>query len=354
MILIPLALLLASAASASTDTLAGFDTPAFWTKAYAIPHSYCQHRLVAEAPEINTRIASAIACPPDKKESRTGDVYAICRISEAKIEESILAVKRATKTVFEKKDCVAVPDYPELSYKARHLEEEYSALKLSSETTPGLMGLYDAQMKALEIIQEKHERAKTATLEVFVSTGGRCTGSDCDGFLASRWESSQDWQAEMRLTHDGFKPWSRSKYPSCLQVQAVRVFLDFKDGTDEAAEVKRTLTKLGEPYSEAGCSRTGSPVFMVFSHKSLKKVIRATLDLPSITHWGRSKSREANTRTDDQRGEILDRELKALNLTAAPHLKALAIAERERVKESGEAIRKLNSGVLVVASFEGK
>lgn len=354
MILIPLALLLASSTSASTDTLAGFDTPAFWTKAYAIPHSYCQHRLVAEAPTISTRITSAAACPPDKKESRTGEFYAICRISEAKIAGSILAIKRATNTLFEKKDCVAVPDYPELSYKALHLEEEFAALKLSSATTPGLMGLYDAQMKALDIIQAKHERAKTATLEVFVSTGGRCTGSDCAGFLASRWESSQDWQAEMRLTHDGFKPWSRSKYPACLQVQAIRVFLDVKEGTDEAAEIKRAVMKLGEPYSEPGCSRTGAPIFMVFSKKTLKKLIRTTLDLPSVKTWGRSKSREANTRTDDQRGEILDRELKALDLTAAPHIKALAIAERDRVKESGAMIRKLNSGTLVVVSFEGK
>lgn len=352
--LLSLALLLATSISASTDTMAGFDTTEFWTRSYFTPHSYCHHLLVAEAPSISTQIIAAISCPLETIETADGSVYAICRIPEPAAETSINKLKRLTQPSLDKKNCVAAPEHPELSYKTRHLKEEFAALNLSSASTPGLMGLYDAQTTMLEIIQAKHERAKTPTLEVFISTGGRCAGADCQKFISSRWESSRDWQKEMNLTHDGFKPWNRARYPACMQVEAVRTYFNVAGDSHEAAKIKRTLSKLGEPYIEAGCSRGTNPVFMIYSKKSLKRVMRTLLDIPTIKSMANYRIREANTKTDDQRAPILERELRIVDITKAPHLKALADAERERVQESAAVIRKLKAGVLIVASFEKK
>lgn len=344
---------LASGALASTDTMAGYDTPAFWAKSYAIPHSYCTHRLVAEAPKIDAHLINTIACPLANREPEAGSVYAICRLPLEEVEASVTALKRSTKTIFEKKDCVDAPSYPELSYKSRHLEEEFKAIGLSSQTTPGIVGLYGAQMKTLEILQAKHERAKTPTLEVYISTGGRCAGDACEKFLVSRWESSRDWQTEMQAQYDGSNPWGRSKQPACLQVSAFRVQLDVAENSSEAEEARRKLKEIGEPYQEDGCSRVPGALFMVFARKSLLKVQQAILDLPGLKSFVKNNIR-GNFKRDDQRVSILGRELKALDPGKAPHLRAFVIAERERVKKTAEAIDKLNSGNLIIVSFASR
>lgn len=354
MIVLPLALAAVVSAQTSSATMAGFETTGFWTRQYSIPYSYCMKRLVIESLEVGPGISSAIACPLEKRENRSGETYAICRLPTDKIEPSLTRLRALGRAVFEESRCGDPPSHLELAYKSRRLSEEFRAAELSSTSAPGLTGLYDAQMKALEIIQGRHERAMTPGMEVFVSTGGRCAGAACVQFLDSRWNSSRDWQEERRLSHDGFKPWNRSAYPACFQVRAINVFLEIRPDSPQANVVKQKLGKLGEPYEEPGCTRTGAPTFMVFSRKPLNSVVKASLDLPEIHSWGRNKFREANTKTDDARGPILTKELASVNLDLAPHLRALALAEVERVRDSAARIERLKSGVLVIAHFTGK
>lgn len=344
-----------SLAHASSGTFAGYDTPAFWTMRYSIPRSYCYHQIVAEVPKVSTDVVSAISCPPENREAQNGDLYVICRAPKDIVQRSASRVKELTNPIFEKNSCAETPEFPELAYKIQRLEEEFPLSHVSSLTAPGLMGLYAAQIQTLNRIQKRHQRAQIPTLEVFLSTGGRCSGPACEGFLETRWKSSRDWQEEAGIAHHGFNPWSRDDFPSCWQVPAIHIFLDMDSKSAEASDTKAALMKLGDPYyEEYNCSRTGSPSFMVFSKKPLRKVVEATLRLPAIKSWSRGKKREANTKTDDERVEVLDRELKFVDLRRAPHLRSLANGERERVRESSDRIRKLKSGVLVIVSFDKK
>lgn len=346
-----LALLLTSVTAA-----ADFDyrAPQFWRKPYSIPLSYCIHAYTVESSTLPS--TGLRGCRTESFSYSTNHVGTRARLLCPAPGDKAFRVRsklgESGRVLDYQLHCQPVPEHPELYYKRDHLKAEIAALKVSSAAAPAISGLVEAQLGTLAAFIEVYELARTPLVEIFVIPPGD-SREEARRELASR-RSQDEWavrKAQMRHMRE-WHPWDRRSYAACEQVPYALLEFSIDDDASGLAALERALSKIGTPVFDASCAmapdlRAGRMLLHPGDSRSLQ---RAAAYLPGLTAWSSSNGRAfAGYVSDDDRVELLAKDLKehAAALEAAPHVRALAEGEIDRVRETSDKVRSLKKGLLV-------
>jgi len=330
----------------------------FWRKGYAIPMDYCRHDILIETPDLDTARAKLTRCPFETADIQESSAFTYCKTTRKDVEALIDSIKALGKIGFYRSKCPAIPDYPELFYKRDHLRTEAEPLHLSSSTLPGLAGLLDAQFQTLNRLISAHERASAPTVALLLMRRLPEQWSECASAIDKQLDSTPERGREQNRRFDGFNPWRRAPYPACDQLPKISAKYQVPRGSSKSPAIEKLIRSLGSPYEEPDCfsdrGRDKGKTFGVLSKRPSAEISKRMLRIDGLISWARvGQLRHAKAVLDDQRVEILTRELQeaAPLLEKAPHVRALAQAEIERVRPTAEKMRAIRSATLVLVTI---
>lgn len=336
-----------TASSAEID----FSAPGFWSKHYAIPGSYCASSITLEAPRVMRLVKASSPC---KYRVRPGGVFSDCRLSEAEAERVVTELKRLGTMTAYSRNCAPRPENDELVYKRDNLRRESEEIGLTEAAFPGISRLMDAQLSTLDLLVFAHEAAFEAWLHIVIKSP-EATPALGDAAAPARDENKATPYAAKVAAKSG-RSWTRRSRVACEQVEVITVEYEKSDGPMGAERLK-TIRRLGEPYLDPSCRPTNDPsvAAAILTVKPEKEFRRILMELPGLRSWRVALPAPPDgIIPDDRRFEILSADLAANAevLRGAPHIRALAIAELERVRENAARLRRLRGGRLLLIKVE--
>ncbi|MFA6028368.1 MAG: hypothetical protein WC969_00805 [Elusimicrobiota bacterium] len=347
-----LALLLAASAwSTKPDVLA----PGFWTRPYSFPPSYCHHRITLTTDDLRTIGQAARPCGFVPADPAGDSLYAYCRTSISEIDKILQKLERRGKIVTREISCTDPPANEELYFKRDVLRQESATIEKSSSSFPGIRGLLDAELWTLDKFIAAREMAAQPLLEIVAAhpAAGRAVSTQ---ELWGRRPAHPVAQAEQDRDPSWLKPWARTTYPACLQ--APRLFVEYTaaPGSEAERKILTRLLRLGERYEEPACdslspNKRSTAIVTMLPQKDLQRILTS---LPGLRAWTEiPRIRYAGSVTDDERVEVLSRELSSAESLRrdVPHVVALTQAEIERLQPTAGLLSRIRKGRFVAVGF---
>jgi hypothetical protein len=347
----PLCLILIAASAFAGDI--DINASGFWSKSYAIPHTYCERRIAVAAPRLEKLIEASSPC---KFLTQDGVARSDCRLSREESDRVVAGLRHLGTLTGYSQNCDPPPDYPELNYKRVNLRREWAELKLSSAAVPAISGLMDAQLATLDQIIAAHEAALTAILTI-VLTAPEAAAPTGDG--DAQFTPHRAWGVAKKAHKRGFPPetvtpaqaWSRRSRQACEQIDSIVVEYERTGGPDSSRLLKAAL-RLGSPFTDPVCGRLGDSALTaaIFSTKPETEIRKILMSLPGLRAWRAVTPHDDGFVPDDRRFDLLSSELSAQRalLERAPHIRGLVRAEIGRVQENAERLHRLRKGRLLL------